>query len=41
MPVESAIVSVFVLVLFAGFALVLAWAQYQTREPKPDRSRKR
>jgi hypothetical protein len=31
MPIESALVSVFVLVVFTGFALVLAWAEHQTR----------
>lgn len=31
MPVESALVSVAVLIVFTGFALVLAWAEHQTR----------
>jgi hypothetical protein len=31
MPIESAIVTVFVVAVFAGFALVLAWAEHQTR----------
>jgi hypothetical protein len=31
MPIESALVSVLVLVLFAGLALVLAWAERKTR----------
>jgi hypothetical protein len=31
MPIESALVTVFVLVVFTGFALVLAWAEQQTR----------
>jgi hypothetical protein len=31
MPIETALVSVFVLVVFMGFALALAWAEHQTR----------
>jgi hypothetical protein len=34
MPIESALVTVFVLVVFVGFALVLVWAEYQTRSLK-------
>jgi hypothetical protein len=32
MPIESALVWVFVLVVFTGFALVLAWVEQQTRD---------
>jgi hypothetical protein len=35
MPIESALVTGFVLVVFTGFALVLAWAEHQTRDLKP------
>jgi hypothetical protein len=38
MPIESALVSVFVLVVFTGFALVLAWAEHKTRNLKTGRS---
>lgn len=32
MPIESALVTVFVVLVFAGFALVLAWAGRQTHD---------
>jgi len=32
MPIESALVAVAVTVVFVGFALVLAWAERQTRD---------
>jgi hypothetical protein len=32
MPIESALVAVAVTVVFVGFALVLAWAEHQTRD---------
>jgi hypothetical protein len=32
MPIESALVTVFVVVVFAGFALVLAWAERRTHD---------
>jgi len=32
MPMESALVAVAVTVVFAGFALVLAWAERETRD---------
>jgi hypothetical protein len=32
MPIESALVTVFVAAVFTGFALVLAWADHQTRK---------
>ena len=31
MPIESALVSVAIVVVFTGFALALAWAERQTR----------
>jgi hypothetical protein len=31
MPIESAFVTLAVLVVFMGFASVLAWAEHQTR----------
>jgi hypothetical protein len=31
MPIESALVTLAVVVVFTGFALVLAWAEHQTR----------
>jgi hypothetical protein len=31
MPIESALVTVFVVAVFTGFALVLAWAEHRTR----------
>jgi hypothetical protein len=40
MPIESALVSVFVLVVFTGFALVLAWAERKTRNLKTGVSEK-
>jgi hypothetical protein len=41
MPIESALVSVFVLVVFTGFALVLAWAEHETRNLKTGGSQER
>jgi hypothetical protein len=32
MPIDSALVTVVVLVVFGGFALVLAWAERQTHD---------
>jgi hypothetical protein len=40
MPIESALVSVFVVAVFTGFALVLAWAEHRTRDVMPDGSYK-
>jgi len=40
MPIESALVSVSVLVVFTGFALVLAWAERKTRNLKTAGSEK-
>ena len=40
MPIESALVTVFVLVVFTGFALVLAWVEHQTRDLKTGGSHK-
>jgi hypothetical protein len=40
MPIESALVTVFVLIVFTGFALVLAWAERQTRGLKTSDSHK-
>jgi hypothetical protein len=40
MPIESALMSVFVVVVFAGFALVLAWAERRTRDVKTGGSHK-
>jgi len=31
MPMESALVAIAVAVVFVGFALVLSWAEHQTR----------
>jgi hypothetical protein len=31
MPIENALVALAVVVVFTGFALVLAWAEHQTR----------
>lgn len=31
MPIESALVTVVVVAVFTGFALVLAWADHRTR----------
>jgi hypothetical protein len=31
MPIESALVTVFVLVVFTGFAVVLAWAERRSQ----------
>ncbi len=35
MPVESAVVAIAVTAVFVGFALVLAWAERQTRNLSP------
>jgi hypothetical protein len=40
MPIESALVTVFVLVVFVSFALVLAWAEHRTRVVKTAGSHK-
>jgi hypothetical protein len=40
MPIESALVTLFVLVVFTGFALVIAWAEQQTRDLKTGGSHK-
>jgi len=40
MPIESILVVVAVVAVFTGFALVLAWAEGQTRDISPGGSRK-
>jgi hypothetical protein len=40
MPIESVLVSVAVVAVFMGFAVVLAWAERQTRHLTPGDSQK-